>query len=152
MNRSLNLMPSLETLRISDHRTKMTYLPEAKSDLFNAAATNRVNAPSKTDLFAFFVYKSLEFLKPKGKLGFVTSASWLTSESGATMQAVLLERFRPIAIVASDVEPFFAHAEINTVLVVAERLSDEHRLSNEGQIAFVTLKKPVDEIFGHKSN
>jgi len=124
----------------------------AKKDLFDAAARNRVTAPSKTDLFAFFVYKALEFLKPGGRLGFVTSASWLTSESGATMQRVLLERFRPIAIITSDVEPFFAHAEINTVLLVVERMSDDHRTPRQSQIAFVTLKSPVEEIFDSTSN
>jgi type I restriction-modification system DNA methylase subunit len=125
---------------------------QAKSALFDAAARNQVIAPSKTDLFAFFVYKSLEFLKPQGRLGFVTSSSWLTSESGATMQRVLSERFRPIAIVTSDVEPFFAHAEINTVLIIAERLSDKHRRPTEGHVAFVTLLKPIQEIFGNQSN
>jgi type I restriction-modification system DNA methylase subunit len=125
---------------------------QAKKDLFDAAARNRVMAPSKSDLFAFFVYKALEFLKPGGRLGFVTSASWLTSESGATMQRVLLERFRPIAFITSDVEPFFAHAEINTVLLIVERTSDEQRTPRQSQIAFVTLKKPVEEIFNNPSN
>jgi type I restriction enzyme M protein len=125
---------------------------QAKKDLFDAAARNRVTAPSKTDLFAFFVYKALEFLKPGGRLGFVTSASWLTSESGATMQRVLLERFRPIAMITSDVEPFFAHAEINTVLLIVERMSDERRTPRQSQIAFVTLKKPVEEMFKSSSN
>ena len=106
----------------------------------------------KTDLFAFFVYKALEFLKPGGRLGFVTSASWLTSESGATMQTVLLERFRPIAVIASDVEAFFAHAEINTVLLVVERVSDEQRRSRDAQVAFVTLKRPMAEILGSRTN
>jgi methylase of polypeptide subunit release factors len=128
--------------------------PRAKSLLFDAAARNRVTAPSKTDLFAFFVYKSLEFLKPQGRLGFVTSASWLTSESGATLERVLLERFKPIAIVASDIEPFFAHAEINTVLVIAERLDDTHgvRARHEGQTAFITLKKRIQDIFEPNDN
>jgi len=121
--------------------------PRAKSLLFDAAARNQVTAPSKTDLFAFFVYKALEFLKPQGRLGFVTSASWLTSESGATLEKVLLQRFKPIAIIASDVEAFFAHAEINTVLVIAERLDDKRRVQNEGQMAFITLKKRLQDIF-----
>lgn len=125
---------------------------QAKKELFDAAARNQVVAPSKSDLFAFFVYKALEFLKPKGRLGFVTSASWLTSDAGATMQKLLIERFRPIALIASDVEAFFVHAEINTVLLIAERLSDEHRHANGGEIAFVTLKKPLQEIFAGQPN
>lgn len=125
---------------------------QAKAALFNAAAINQVTAPSKTDLFAFFVYKALEFLKPSGRLGFVTSASWLTSESGATMQKVLLERFRPVAIIASDVEPFFSHAEINTVLIVVERVTDQHHHSGRERIAFVTLKRPLQELLRDSSN
>lgn len=120
---------------------------QSKAALFNAAVKNGVSAPSKTDLFAFFIYNSIQFLKPKARLGFVISASWLTSDSGITLQKVLTKYFRPIAFIVSDVEPFFVHAEINTILVVAERVADTYTPSTEDQVAFVRLRKRLNELF-----
>jgi type I restriction-modification system DNA methylase subunit len=121
---------------------------QSKDALFNAAAMNGIVAPSKTDLFAFFIYKALEFLKPSGRLGFVVSASWMTSESGLAVHETLLEHFRPIAFIISDVEAFFAHAEINTVLIVAERMPAGQRPPKDSQVFFVRLKRPLMNIFG----
>ncbi len=92
-----------------------------KRTLFDAAAKNGINAPSKTDLFAFFLYKGLEFLQPGGRIGFVVSASWLTSDFGASLQRMLLDRLRLIAVIVSKVESFFSHVDVNTVLIVAEQ-------------------------------
>jgi methylase of polypeptide subunit release factors len=78
-----------------------------KNTLFAAAFKNGIKAAAKTDLFAFFMYKALEFLEPGGRLGFVVSASWLTADFGATLQRVLLERFKLLAVVGSRVESFF---------------------------------------------
>ena len=125
---------------------------QSKTALFNAATSNGIVAPSKTDLFAFFIYKAIEFLKIGGRLGFVTSASWLTSESGFALQKALIEYFRPVSFLVSDVEPFFAHAEINTVLIVAERIPYRQKPSPTDRVTFVRLKKPLDELFGGQSD
>lgn len=121
---------------------------QSKNALFNAASLSGISAPSKTDLFAFFIYKAIQFLKPKGRLGFVVSASWLTSESGQMLQKALLQFFRPIAFIVSDVEPFFAHAEINTVLIVAERMPSGKKPLDDALVTFARLKKPLIDILG----
>lgn len=122
-----------------------------KMTLFNAAAKNGVNAAAKTDLFAFFAYKSLEFLQPGGRIGFVVSASWLTAEFGATLQRVLTERLKLIAIVGSRVESFFSQVDVNTVLIVAERRQQDTPDPSE-IIRFVALKKKLDEILGPRTD
>ncbi len=114
-----------------------------KASLFNSAAKNGVNANAKTDLFAFFIYKSLELLAPGGRLGFVISSSWLTADFGATLQRVLLDKMRPVAIIASKAESFFSQADVNAVLLIAEKGAADlnHPLK------FVTLKRRLSEIF-----
>jgi len=116
-----------------------------KKTLFDSAGKNGVNAAAKTDLFAFFIYKTLEFLKPGGRLGFVVSSSWLTAEFGATLQRVLLERFKLIAVIGSRVESFFSQVEVNTVLIIAERRREEKRDPDE-IIRFVALKRKLTEM------
>lgn len=120
-----------------------------KNTLFTSAGKSGVSAAAKTDLFAFFVYKALEFLQPGGRLGFVVSASWLTSDFGASLQRVLLERLRLIAVVSSRVESFFSQVDVNTVLIIAERRHDGTPGPDE-VIKFVTLKKKLDEMMTPK--
>ncbi len=121
--------------------------PRYKQALFASAAKNGVSAAAKTDLFAFFLYKALEFIKPGGRLGFVVSASWLTSNFGASLQRVLLNRFRLIAVIGSQVESFFSQVDVNTVLIVAER-RQEDKIEPDEIVRFVSLKKTLSELLG----
>jgi type I restriction-modification system DNA methylase subunit len=116
-----------------------------KQTLFDAAAKNGIAAASKTDLFAFFVYKTLEFMKAGGKLGFVVSASWLTADFGLSLQRVLLNRLRLVAVIGSRVESFFSQVDVNTVLIIAEKRLGEQVESNE-IIKFVTLKQRLEQL------
>jgi SAM-dependent methyltransferase len=106
----------------------------------------QIKPPAKTDLFAFFAYHGLALLKPGGRLAFVTSAAWLTAGYGASMQRFLLERFRLIAVVASEAESFFSQVDQNTVMIVAAK-RPEHEVPNKDElIRFVTLQKRLGEI------
>lgn len=114
-----------------------------KTSLFNSAAKNGVNANAKTDLFAFFIYKSLEFLAPSGRLAFVVSSSWLTADFGATLQRVLLDKLKPVAIIMSQAESFFSQADVNAVMLIAEKGT----ASATDPLRFVMLKRRLKEIF-----
>lgn len=120
--------------------------PAYKATLFDAAAKNGVAAPQKTDLFAFFIYKALEFMPPGSRLGFVVSASWLTADFGATLQDVLLRRFKLIAVIGSSVEAFFTQVDVNAVLIVAEKRTDA-KIEPEEKVRFVNLKRRLEDIF-----
>ena len=122
-----------------------------KRTLFDSATKNNVKAAAKTDLFAFFIYKTLELLEPGGRLGFVVSASWLTADFGATLQRVLLERFKLLAVIGSRVESFFSQVDVNTVLIIAERRGEEKRDPDE-IIRFVALKRKLDEMLEPKED
>jgi type I restriction-modification system DNA methylase subunit len=121
--------------------------PKYKQTLFTAAGKNGIDATAKTDLFAFFIYKALEFIKPGGRLGFVVSSSWLTAHFGASLQKVLLERFKLVAVIGSQVESFFSQVDVNTVLIIAERRK-EAKTDPKEIIRFVSLKKTLDDLLG----
>jgi type I restriction-modification system DNA methylase subunit len=125
--------------------------PKYKSTLFDAAAKNGVLASQKTDLFAFFIYKSLEFLPAGARLGFVVSSSWLTADFGAMLQDVLLRRFKLIAVIGSGVEAFFTKVDVNAVLIIAEKRADQKVESGE-RIRFVNLKRRLEDIFDGDSS
>ena len=112
-----------------------------RGKLFQSAGQAGVKAPAKTDLFAFFIYHSIPFLAPGGRMGFVTSSSWLTADYAAVLQETLIINFRIVAIVTSSVYSFFSQVEINTVLIIAEK-REAPPLKDE-MIRFVQLKQSI---------
>jgi methylase of polypeptide subunit release factors len=121
--------------------------PGYRKTLFAAAAKAGIPAPAKTDLFAFFIYHAIRFMKPGSRLGFVTPASWLTSDYAVSLQEVLLGTVRLVAVVASSAESFFPQVDVNAVLLVAERVGDDGELSGGAlPIRFVTLKQPITRL------
>lgn len=123
--------------------------PEYRKRLFQSAANAGVDATSKTDLFAFFIYHSLRFMREGSRLGFVTPASWLTSDYASALQRTLLGGVRLVAVIASNAESFFPQVDVNTVLLVAEKPGPN---AEKEPIRFVTLKKPIAQLTQGKTD
>ena len=111
--------------------------------LFKAAVKAGVRASAKTDLFTFFIYHSMQFMKLGSRIGFVTPASWLTADYARALQSVLLGEIRLSVVVASTAESFFPQVDVNTVLLVAEKVD---RSIKDEPIRFVTLKQPISNL------
>jgi type I restriction-modification system DNA methylase subunit len=116
--------------------------PRYRHQLFRAAAAAGIKAQPKTDLFAFFIYHAMRFMKPGSRLGFVTPASWLTSNYAVALQRLLLTDLRLVALVSSSAESFFPQVDVNAVLLVAERVENVQRAS-DATLRFVNLKQPI---------
>jgi hypothetical protein len=113
--------------------------------LFTTAARIGYDPAAKTDLFAFFIYHALPFMSPGARIGFVTSASWLTADFAAPLQAVLIKELRLVAVISSLVESFFSQVDINTTVIIAEKRNRKGYDGNE-LIRFVMLKKRISEL------
>ena len=117
--------------------------PNYRSTLFQAAAKAGFDVGAKTDLFAFFIYHATRFMKQGSRLGFVTPASWLTSDYAISLQQALLSSLRVSSIIASNAKSFFPQVDVNAVLLIAEMRSKNDPYE---PIRFVTLKKPITQL------
>jgi hypothetical protein len=104
-----------------------------------------VQVHAKTDLFGFFMVHASRFLRLGGRLGFITPASWLTSEYAASLQVLLTGALRLSAIVSSSAESFFPEVDVHTVLVLAQRV-DPAVDEPQAALRFVTLRRPLAEL------
>jgi type I restriction enzyme M protein len=121
--------------------------PKYRRRLFQAAATAGFDAGAKTDLFAFFIYHATKLMHDGSRLGFVTPASWLTSNYAITLQKALLGKIRVASVIASNAESFFPQVDVNTVLLIAEKGPEK---APDQPIRFVTLKQPIAKLTGGK--
>jgi type I restriction enzyme M protein len=111
----------------------------------NFRITNQggISVGSQADIYVYFFIHGAKFLKESGRLGFVTSNSWLDVRYGAGLQKFFLDNFKIIAIIESKVERSFAKADINTAITIVERCSDKKK-RDDHVVKFVVLKEKMD--------
>jgi len=100
----------------------------------------------QADIYAYLFFHTAAHLKEGGRMGFVTSNSWLDVAYGYELQRFFLSKFKLIAICESRCEPWFEQSAVNTVFTILER-SDNKKETDENFVKFVKLKKPLAELF-----
>jgi len=99
----------------------------------------------QADIYAYLFFHTARFLKEGGRMGFVTSNSWLDVGYGYELQKFLLNNFKLVAILESRCEPWFEDAAINTIVTIVERCSTKEERDNH--IAkFIRVKKRLVEL------
>lgn len=76
--------------------------------------------PSKMDLSGYFYYHSLNRLKNKGKLGFITSDSWMSFGYGKSLQNLFLDKCC-IEVLMRTKFNVFDDVDIKTVTAILEK-------------------------------
>jgi hypothetical protein len=97
----------------------------------------------KFDAFAYFIVHARNFLKLGGRLGFVTSAAWLTSSYGSVLKRYMLQHFQPVVLLFSMAEPFFPGVAVDTVVAILEARTDSASGPPLKPMRFVTLLEPL---------
>lgn len=122
------------------------YIPEYKRALEERIKADwGLKLGKRCSIYVYFMLHGLKFLTEGGRLGYVTSSSWLDVDYGKYLQKFLLENTKIIAIIESKAERWFEDADINTAITIVEKCSDE-RLRNKNLVKFVQLKKRLEEI------
>ncbi|MCG6551883.1 MAG: N-6 DNA methylase [Candidatus Magnetominusculus sp. LBB02] len=101
---------------------------------------------SKADIYAYLFFHAARHLKIGGRMGIVTSNSWLDVAYGYELQKFFLKKFRIIAIIESRCEPWFEDASVNTVVTILERC-DDGEIRNDNNVSFVKINKRLKELF-----
>jgi len=100
----------------------------------------------QADIYAYLFFHAAAHLKTGGRMGFVTSNSWLDVAYGYELQRFFLSKFKIIAICESRCEPWFEQSAVNTVFTILERCDNEQE-KNDNPVYFVKIKKPLAELF-----
>lgn len=107
--------------------------------IINQEWENKYNLPLKSSIYVHFFYHAIKFLKNGGRLGYVTSNSWLDANYGNALKEFLLGETKILAIIESRIEKWFSAPEVNTIITIVEKCSNKkERDSNE--VVFVSIK------------
>jgi hypothetical protein len=99
----------------------------------------------QADISAYLFFHTAPFLKIDGRLGFITSNSWLDVAYGYELQKFFLRKFKLVAILESRCEPWFENSSVNTVVTILERCDNERERS--AHVAkFVKIKRRLADL------
>ncbi len=116
--------------------------PTKAGKLFEEA---KIKLSGQADIYAYMFFHAATFLKPEGRMAFLTSNSWLDVAYGYELERFFTSKFKIIAIIESRCEPWFPDAAVNTIITVLERADDSKHLA-EHPVRFVKIKKPLAEL------
>lgn len=99
----------------------------------------------RAGIYAYFFIHGTKFLQNGGRFGFIVSNSWLDVDYGKGLQEHFLTHYKIIAIIESKVERWFEDADVNTCIVILEKVSGEKlkRERDEHLVRFAYLKRPL---------
>ena len=116
----------------------------------NHKTSHDLQLSGQADIYAYMFFHAAAHLKNGGRMGFVTSNSWLDVAYGYQLQKFFLSKFKIVAICESRCEPWFEQSAINTVFTILER-SDDKRANENNLVPFLKIKKPLAELFPEDS-
>jgi len=117
---------------------------EKYTELFKGNGELRLSG--QADIYAYLFFHTAAHLKLGGRMGFVTSNSWLDVAYGYELQKFFLSKFKIVAICESRCEPWFEQSAVNTVFTILERCDNEEEKKNN-LVRFLKVKKPLGELF-----
>lgn len=109
-----------------------------------------VKLSGQADIYAYLFFHTARFLKKDGgRMGIVTSNSWLDVAYGYELQRFFLKNFKIVAILESRCEPWFEESAVNTVVTILERIPLDDKViedRDEHLVKFVKIKKRLKEL------
>lgn len=98
--------------------------------------------PESCDIYAYFFTLGTEFLADDGRLGFITSDSWLQVRFGEDIQQFLLDNYEIEAVVKFD-RQVFDDALVGSCVTILQKQDDEET-RNSNVVKFLRIKEEMD--------
>lgn len=99
----------------------------------------------QADIYTYLLIHTSKFVGKGGRLGFITSNSYLDVRYGYELKKFILKHYKIVAIVASWAEPWFEFASINTVFTILERCEKQEERNNH-YAKFVKINKKLSDL------
>lgn len=104
-------------------------------------------AADRADLYAYFYELGVrELLRPGGRLGYISSGSFLKTGSGEPLRRFLLTRTRLLTLIDFGDLQVFEGVTTYPVIVIAEKLAEDAEGKSDATIRYLVLEKKPDSL------
>lgn len=147
VTRSLPLMhaavSNLPFVRFEDVDLLNPNLKLIKETLSEDCSTHQV-LDHRADLYAYLILKLRELVEDNGRIGIISSNSWLSANWGTKFKEVLFRDFNIRQVVISGQGRWFSNAEVVTTILVLEKTNSSNKSTNTA-IEFLTTTKRIED-------
>ncbi|MBV6400194.1 MAG: hypothetical protein CNIPEHKO_00477 [Anaerolineales bacterium] len=113
--------------------------------LRNNSSLTKEDLSSLSDLYIYFLFSALPYLKPGGRLATIVADSWLNTRYGVAFKKYLLNEFDINQIIGLD-RSVFEDAQVKAVLLLASKKSKEDKKQHSVKFARVRNGLPINEL------
>ena len=103
-----------------------------------------------SDINVYFWLHAATFLRLDGFLCLLTQAAWLDVDYGIPLQQWMLENFEVVAVLETEVEPWFTDARVATAVTILRR-TDDAQLRGHNTVRFVQFRRRLVDIVGNQT-
>jgi type I restriction-modification system DNA methylase subunit len=123
---------------------EMEYKERIRDVALTYSDGSKIKLGARAGIYAYFFTHSAKFLKNRGKMGYITSDTWLDVGFGRDLKKFFLEYFKIEAIIWYDVRAF-TNALVGTCVIVLKKHEGIEFQANrdENTVKFVRIKKPM---------
>ncbi|MEM3577210.1 MAG: N-6 DNA methylase [Candidatus Bathyarchaeia archaeon] len=145
---SIGVIPEIDVVVTNPPYTRqeeMEYKDQIREEALTYSDGSKINLSAQAGIYAYFFTHSAKFLKNGGRMGYITSNTWLDVAFGEGLKQFFLDHFKILAIIEHDAG-VFEKANVDTCIVILEKAEGQHyknqRESNS--VRFVRIKKPFE--------
>jgi len=121
---------------------EMEYKDQIREEALTYSDGSKIDIGAQAGIYAYFFTHSAKFLKNGGRMGYITSNTWLDVSFGEGLKQFFLDHFKVLAIVEFDAA-VFGTALVNTCVSILEKEEDKQK-RHKNLVRFARLKKPTE--------
>lgn len=99
----------------------------------------------RSDFYFYIIAYLNSILEDNGRIGVITSNSWLGTESGKKLYQLLIHYYNLKTVIVSGNKKWFPNANVMSSIIVLEK-KQIPLVKQDEKIQFVTLKSPLDDL------
>jgi len=124
---------------------EMEYKDQIREEALTYLDGSKIDIGAQAGIYAYFFTHSAKFLKNTGRMGYITSNTWLDVSFGEGLKQFFLDHFKILAIIEHDAG-VFEKAVVDTCVVILEKAEGESFKARrkENNVKFIRVKKPMD--------
>lgn len=122
---------------------KRNNIPKEEKTIIDNLNFNSLN--KRSDLYFYIALKIADMLKPGGRLGIITSNSWLGTSAGYEFIQALKKKYNFIQTHISDKGRWFQNADVVTTILILEKKDVTKPINQNATEDFILWKKSLDE-------
>jgi len=145
---SIGIIPQVDVVVTNPpyiRQEEMEYKEQIRDEALTYLDGSKIDLSAQAGIYAYFFTHSAKFLKNGGRMGYITSNTWLDVAFGEGLKKFFLDHFKILAIIEHDAG-VFEKAIVDTCIVILEKADGDHLKTMRGEnfVKFIRVKKPMD--------